>query len=336
MKILKVVGIIVAIIIVLAIILVVALPTKYNVERTITIDAPKNIVFNEVVKFENFVKWSPWSKLDPNMTYEITGSDGEVGAVYSWSGNDSVGTGSMTTVAVTEDRIDQKLDFTSPWEAHDMTYYEFEDTPDGIKVIWGMDGTLARPMNLMGLFMSMEDMIGTNYEEGLENLKDQVASYISKHTKRGYFINEIDLKPKYYVIKRESVKFDDMQKFYATNFQAIMQKIQLLELPLAGAPSGLHYTWDMENNVADMAAGIPIVDDADIDGFDVIEVSGKSLEIKYYGSYAGSGEAHYAMDDYMTENGLTLNELVIQEYITDPSTEPDTSKWLTNIYYLVQ
>jgi effector-binding domain-containing protein len=336
MKILKVIGIILAVVIVIAVILVMVLPTKYNVERSVTIDAPKNIVFGQVAKFENFIKWSPWSELDPNMTYEIIGSDGEVGAVYSWSGNDSVGTGSLTTISVTEERIEQKLDFTAPWEAHDLAYYEFEDTPGGIKVTWGLDGNLARPMNIMGLFMSMEDMIGSDYEKGLESLKSQVTSYISSHTKRGYFINEIDLKPKYYVVKRASVKFSDIQNFYATNFEAIMKKIQLLDLPLAGAPSGLMYTWDMENNVADMAAGIPIVDNADVDGFDVIEVGGKSLEIKYYGSYSGSEEAHYAMEDYMKENGLAINELVIEEYISDPVNEPDTSKWLTNIYYLVQ
>ena len=336
MKILKVIGIILAVVIVIAVVLVMVLPTKYNLERSVTIDAPANIVIDQVVKFENFIKWSPWSALDPNMTYEITGTDGEVGSVYSWSGNDSVGTGSLTTISITDSRIEQKLDFTAPWEAHDLTYYEIEETPDGIEVIWGMDGNLERPMNLMGLFMSMEDMIGPEYEKGLQNLKNQVASFISSHTKRGYFINEIEMKPKYYISKRASVKFSDIQSFYATNFAAIMQKIELLGLPLAGAPSGLYYTWDMENSVADMAAGIPLSDQADIDGFEVIEVAGKSLKIEYYGSYEGSAEAHYALDDYMKENGVALNELVIEEYITDPSSEPDTSKWLTSIYYMVR
>lgn len=335
MKILKVIGIILAIVIVIAVILVMVLPTTYTVERSVTIDAPKNIVIEQVAKFENFIKWSPWSRMDPNMTYEISGPDGEVGAVYSWSGNDSVGTGSLTTISVTESRIEQKLDFIAPWEAHDLAYYEFEDTPEGIEVTWGMDGNLARPMNLMGLFMDMDDMIGTDYEKGLESLESQVATYVNNHTKRGYFINEIDMEPKYYVVKRASVKFGDIQNFYATNFGAIMQKVQLLELPLAGAPSGLIYTWDMENNMADMAAGIPIAEEADIDGFDVVKVAGKSLEINYYGSYSGSADAHYAMDDYMKENDLTLNEVVIEEYITDPINEPDTSKWLTNIYYMV-
>jgi len=336
MKLLKVLGIILAIILVVVIVLVIALPTTYNVERSVTIDAPKNVVVDQVGRYENFIKWSPWSKLDPDMTYEITGTDGEVGAVYSWSGNDSVGTGSLTTVSVTDDRIDQKLDFTTPWESHDLSYYEFEDTPEGIKVTWGMDGNLPRPMNLMGLFMSMEDMIGNSYEEGLADLAEQVKEYMVNHTRREYFINEIDIASKSYIIKRAEVKFEDIQNFYATNFQAIMQMIQMLELPLSGAPSGLYYTWDMENNMADMAAGIPIEGDADIEGFDLIKVEGDALLINYYGSYGGSAEAHYAMDDYMQENGLQLNELVIEEYITDPTSEPDTSKWLTKIYYLVQ
>ena len=112
--------------------------------------------------------------------------------------------------------------------------------------------------------------------------------------------------------------------------------IQMLELPLAGAPSGLYYNWDMQKNLADMAAGIPVEGEADIEGYDMVRIGGKALKIEYFGSNAGSGEAHYAMDDYIKENGLELNKVVIEEYITDPTTEPDTSKWLTNIYYMVQ
>jgi effector-binding domain-containing protein len=336
MKILKVLGIILAVVVVLIIILAIALPTKYNVERSITIDAPKNIIFEQVSHFKHFIKWNPWSKMDPNLSYEITGTDGTVGAVYSWSGNDSVGIGSLTNISVTEDRIDQKLDFTAPWEAHDDNYYIFEDSPEGVKVTWGMDGNLDRPMNIMGLFMNMEEMIGSEYEKGLESLKIQVNEYMSNHTKRGYFINEIKLEPRNYIIKRDKVKFDDMHRFYATHFPAIMQMVQMLELPLAGAPSGLYYEWDMEKNLADMAAGIPVTAEADIEGYDMVKLGGKALHIEYYGPYAGVGNAHYAIDEYMQENDLILNELVIEEYFTDPGAEPDTAKWLTNIYYLIQ
>jgi effector-binding domain-containing protein len=335
MKILKVLGIILAIIVVIIIVLVITMPTKYNVERSITIDAPRNVIFDQVSHFENFVNWSPWSKFDPNMDYEITGTDGAVGAVYSWSGNDSVGVGSLTNVTISEDRIEQKLDFTSPWEAHDLAYYEFEDTPDGLKVTWGLDGSLARPMNLLGLFMNMDDMVGQDYEDGLRSLKEQVKNHVIHHTKRGYFINEINLAPRNFIIKRDKVKYSEIQKFYAIHFQGIMQMVQMLELPLAGAPSGIYYKWDMEYNIADMAAGIPIDGEADIEGYEMVQLGGNALKIEYYGSYSGIDEAHYAIDEFMKEHNLSLNEVVFEEYITDPSTEPDTTKWLTNIFYMV-
>jgi effector-binding domain-containing protein len=270
------------------------------------------------------------------MSYEISDPDGEIGTVYSWSGNDSVGTGSLTITDISEDRIDQKLDFTSPREAHDQIYYLFQETPDGVRITWGIDGNLSRPMNLMGLFMNMEKMIAPDFEKGLTALNIQVNEYIVSHTKRGYLINEIDFKPRNYVIKRDKIPFNSIQNFYATNFGAIIQIVKMLSLPLAGAPSGLYYEWDIKNNMADLAAGIPIQGEADIEGFDLVQISGEALLIKYYGPYGGSTEAHYAMDDFMKENKLTLNEVVIEEYVTDPTSEPDTSKWLTNIYYMVQ
>ena len=336
MKLLKILGIILAIIVAVLIVLILAMPTKYNVERSIVIDAPGNIVYDQVRLFENFVKWSPWSALDPNMSYEITQPDGTVGSVYSWSGNDSVGIGSLEIISITDDRIDQRLTFSAPWEAHDDAYYTFKDTPEGIQVTWGLDGNLPRPTNIFGLFMDMENMIGGDYEKGLSNLKARVMDYVVSHTKRGYLINIIDLSPRNYISYRAEVKFSEMQQFYSTHFQGIMKLVSMMDLPLAGGPSGMFYKYDMENMKADMAAGIPVNGEAAVDGYTTIPVSGKALHISYFGSYSGIAEAHYAMDDLMKENNMALNELVIEEYITDPVGEPDTSKWLTNIYYLIK
>ena len=60
----------------------------------------------------------------------------------------------------------------------------------------------------------------------------------------------------------------------------------------------------------------------------------KALHIPYMGAYEKSGEAHYAMDELIKSQGLTQHGAVIEEYVTDPMAEPDTTKWLTNIYYL--
>ena len=119
MKILKAIGIILAILIVLVLISVFEMPVKYSLERSAVIDASRQIVFDQVRFYKNFILWSPWSKMDPNMSFKISAPDGTVGSSYSWSGNDSVGIGSLTTISLTKNRIHQKLDFSSPWETHD-------------------------------------------------------------------------------------------------------------------------------------------------------------------------------------------------------------------------
>ncbi len=39
------------------------------------------------------------------------------------------------------------------------------------QVTWAMSGEMSYPMNFMGLFMSMDDMIGAEYQKSLEQLK---------------------------------------------------------------------------------------------------------------------------------------------------------------------
>ena len=41
------------------------------------------------------------------------------------------------------------------------------------------------------------------------------------------------------------------------------------------------------------------------------------------------------MDAYMKANNLPMQTQVIEEYVTDPMHEKDTTKWLTNIYYVL-
>jgi effector-binding domain-containing protein len=42
------------------------------------------------------------------------------------------------------------------------------------------------------------------------------------------------------------------------------------------------------------------------------------------------------MHEYMQENNLVSDGPVIEVYVTDPVSEPDTSKWLTQIIYPVK
>jgi effector-binding domain-containing protein len=85
-----------------------------------------------------------------------------------------------------------------------------------------------------------------------------------------------------------------------------------------------------------MFAGMPI--DASqgtaIKGCDLVTIpGGKAWMIAYQGNPAGTEEAHMAMDEMLKDKGLELRLPVIEEYMFNPQEQPDTTKWITNIYY---
>lgn len=146
---------------------------EYAVERSVIIDQPKEFVFDYVRLLKNQDNYSIWGNLDPDMHQEYRGTDGTVGFVSAWEGNTDVGKGEQEIVNIVEgERIDYELRFIEPFEGEADAYMITESVSDDqTMVIWGFESQMPRPMNLMLLFMDMENLIGADYEAGLANLK---------------------------------------------------------------------------------------------------------------------------------------------------------------------
>jgi len=337
MKALKIfIGVIIALVVV-AVILSFIGPKSYDVSRSVEINAPKGIVWENVGSLEAMDAWSPWNAYDTTMTKSFEGNKGEVGSITKWSStNENVGEGSQEIIAVADGRIDTKLRFVKPYESESDAYVVVEETENGSKVTWGFKGENGFMSRIFMLFMDMDAAIGPDFEKGLAMLKT-MSEEAAANAKPTYDIIEMEYAGKIFIGKKDTVKFAEMAEFFGTNFGAIATTLGQNNREMAGAPSGIYYMWDEANMKAFMAAAIPVSEDKELEGFEKINVApSKALHIAYYGAYEGSAEAHYAMDAYMKEKGLELNELVIEEYVTDPGMEPDTAKWLTNIYYLIK
>jgi hypothetical protein len=119
-------------------------------------------------------KYSVWEGRDPKTKKSFRGTDGQVGAVYRWeSQSDEVGVGEQEITRIEENkRIESALRFEAPFESNDLAYMAFEDAPNGAtKVIWGFNGKMPYPFNLMLPFMGMENMLGKDFEDGLSKMK---------------------------------------------------------------------------------------------------------------------------------------------------------------------
>jgi hypothetical protein len=169
---LKKILIVLAILIVIILIIAATKPDTFSVERSTTIKATPEKIFPLLNDFHHWPAWSPWEKLDPAMTRTYSGAPAGQGAVYAWKGNSKVGEGRMEILeSAPSSKITIKLDFIKPFEGHDITVYTLEPQGDSTKVTWSMNGPMPFVSKIMCVFMSMDKMIGKDFESGLANLK---------------------------------------------------------------------------------------------------------------------------------------------------------------------
>lgn len=162
---------------IIAIILVVAalLPGSYTVERSIEIAKPPEVVYPLVADYNNWLKWSPWPKMDPEAKQTVSGTAGAPGHSWSWEGETS-GVGSMTLALAEENRsVQSKLVFKKPMASEADDSILLEATPTGTKVTWRNTGNLPYPVGrFFGL--GVEGMLGPQFEQGLAGIKSLAES----------------------------------------------------------------------------------------------------------------------------------------------------------------
>ena len=146
-------------------------PDSFRVERRIHIQAPADKVARLIADFNQWSKWSPWEKLDPDMKRTRSGAPSGPGAVYAWEGNSKVGAGRMEIMQAKAELVVVKLDFLKPFEAHNTAEFTLQANGDQTQVTWAMFGPSPFISKLMGIFFSMDGMIGKDFEAGLANLK---------------------------------------------------------------------------------------------------------------------------------------------------------------------
>jgi len=176
MKVLKILGVIIGILLLAYLVLYMAGPDKVHVERSLTIDASAEELYNELNKFDTYNEWSSWYEKDPNADYSIEGPASGVGAKFSWvSEKPDVGSGSMTIDSVDQNSmILYRMQFGFPGEQY--ARFIFEEEGDGTLVTWTYEEEPISFVKAMYVFMDMEEMLGPDYEKGLSNLKSYMES----------------------------------------------------------------------------------------------------------------------------------------------------------------
>ncbi|MFT4074900.1 MAG: SRPBCC family protein [Asticcacaulis sp.] len=147
-------------------------PNNFRLQRSLTINAPAAVIYGHIDDFRQWKDWSPWEQLDPNLKRTYSGETSGIGAVYDWEGSGKAGQGRMTIrEAAPAHRLLINLDFIKPFPATNSAEFLLQPSGDSTVVTWAMFGPSPFMSKLMGTLMNMDDLIGKDFERGLENLK---------------------------------------------------------------------------------------------------------------------------------------------------------------------
>lgn len=148
----------------------------YTVTREGDVPAETERVRAALVDFHEWRNWSPWEDLDPELERTYDGPESGVGATYAWKGNRKAGEGRMEIVKDAPDEVVVDLRFVKPFKSETTTTFTLQPTGDGTHVTWTLVGPKTFATKVMGLFTSMDKLVGKDFERGLARL----ATYLGR------------------------------------------------------------------------------------------------------------------------------------------------------------
>ena len=331
MKTLKKILLVVLILAALFVVIAFFLPQKVHVERSANIDAPAKIIFNQVNDLHNWDKWAVWNQIDPEMTVEYINNGIGENSGYTWtSDNSQVGSGKlMINASVPYDSIFTTMDFMEEGSA--TGYFLFNETDTATMVTWAFDTDLgfnpvARWMGLM-----FDAMIGKDFEQGLDNL-GVVSETIAEEKQP--VVEIVELPSSIYISMRETIKWGDIEMKMSMMYGALSKLIEKENLMMTNAPFAIYHKIDGEN--IDIEIGIPVNRVPENLGDNIMAgelKDGKYVHADHFGSYEELEKTHSFIQNWMEKRKFIMTGSPMEQYLTDPMQEPDTTKWITAIYY---
>ena len=316
---------------------------KFDVSETIVINAPAEMIYNQVKDFKNWKNWAPWLQIDPNIQISQSEKTEGVGATYSWkSKHEALGNVSVETKKVIPlKEINQEISVeTSLGDSKSDVYWRFEETEKQgeTKVTWGIKGD---PPFLEKILMSFRahDIgtgVGILFPEGLSNLDSLVIKEINK------FVINVDGITNYdggfYMYLTSASKMTEINSKLGQMLRQVSDFVDENKLQMTGMPFTIYNEIDEMNATAIYSTCIPIANK-------VITPNGSTalcgymppltaLKTTLKGKYDYLGKDYEEANKYLTANNLQVNPTgkMFEVYRNDPSMIANPADWLTEIY----
>jgi len=333
MKILKTLFIIILAFIVLWIVVALFSPKTMETEQHIVIDRSPALVFNQVNDLTQWKNWSPWEKRDPDMKIVFSEKKQGEGAFMEWQSKKD-GNGKETIIESRRPEAIKIAIIFEDWEESSIVNWYFEKEGEkSTKVTWDILSPEI-PFFIRPMIFLYNKSLEKDYIEGLNNLKEMCEKLPETGNELNVKIEETVERP--YIGKKLNVRMKDIGPAMRKAYGEIMSYIGQHQLTIAGPAFSINISnqGDFYEFIAAMTLD---KDPGAAPGFESgIIPPTQAARILHFGNYSNLPASYHIIETWIEDNAYTISGPSWEEYITDPGSEPDTTKWETRIYFPVR
>lgn len=309
---------------------------QYEVERTVTVEAPKSLIYDQIADFNNWENWNAFQKQEDVIVTQSQQSAG-VDAFYTFE--DDNGTGKVTITRLEPNStVEMEVFYKhSLGTSTSKVVYQLVEVENGTQVTVSTTGD-------QGLAdKAVAAITGSDIEAELGNLHEQSLATINTYVTNSmdeYSISPdglIDYGGGYYLYMSSSTRMDNLARLQSQMMRQIRSYMDANNIDSYGSPMVIYEKFDDNRENVIFSAGIPVkdrvitaVNSTILCGY---QEPGKAVKVTLKGAFKYLDEAWQIGDGFITVNGLERSEQPPFEfYKTDSYKTPNPANYITEVY----
>lgn len=309
---------------------------SYHVQRSIFIKASPEQVYDVVVDFNTWTKWSPWLCCDKAATVTVSDNPNSVGSLYHWTG-DVVGEGEIEHLdLVPGKRVDDEIRFLKPFKSVAKVAFDLQGQAEGTKVTWHMIGNL--PWFLFWMKSSIQRFIAMDYDRGLKMLAEYIehGSVASDTT-----VGSVETIGPYTVVGvSDSTPMSSINESMDAAYERLDAAMKRANIPTNGEAISIYHRMNMKTSVMDYTAGYVVPSSTKISEPNLVShqlPKTQALHVHHTGRYQHLGNAWSAAHANLRAKKLKISKACggFELYRNSPS-EVDAKDLVTDLYVPVR
>ena len=314
-------------------------PNHLQLQESIIIDAPREIIFKKVSDYREWKHWHPWFEADSNLKNIYSEKQQQLGATNEWISETAIiDNGIQKIIDYKEDSLVENAIVYHNWDDTSYQWFILRDTLENKTYFtWAYQGTKTPfYMNFMNLIM--EPLLRKNYKKGVRTLKKHVESLPKaevKPTPNPRRLEIVTFDSTRVVTILDSCPADQIGKKLTELYTEITIFIEMDDgIEIDGRPMALYHDYSEKKVI--LEAAIPYKGNSSTsDRIQLKTIAAKkSIKGKHYGDET-SEALHFAILDYAAAKKLKVSGSPWEIYQSGLF-DDESSEQKIYVYYPVQ